>query len=160
MARLPSLELRCFGPPTARVDGKDPPPELLWRKHLALLIYLALSPNRARTRDHLRGLLWPEKDEGYARRSLNEAVRRLRRRLGADRLRSQGDSLELSDEGLTVDVLQIAAGKATPAGDFLEGFNVDGCQLFEEWASNERERVRFQVLAGLVEAGEQKLSAT
>src|SRR6185436_1668479 len=58
MATLPALELRCFGPPTALVDGKIAPPVVLWRKHMALLVYLALSPNHARTREHLRGLFW------------------------------------------------------------------------------------------------------
>ncbi len=57
------LELQCFGAPTARLDGHPAPAQVLWNKHLALLIYLALSPNRTRTRSHLLGLLWPEKDE-------------------------------------------------------------------------------------------------
>src|SRR5437868_1596132 len=102
VASLPKLELRCFGPPTARVNGKAPPATVLWRKHLALLIYLALSPNRVRTRDHLRGLLWPENDEERARRSLNEAIRRLRRALGEGRLISDGVSVAIAGDDLTV----------------------------------------------------------
>jgi len=47
------------------------------------LMYLARSPRRARTREHLTGLLWPEKEERAARHSLNEALRLLRRVLAA-----------------------------------------------------------------------------
>lgn len=101
----PRLELVCFGPPTARLDGRDPPPDVLWRKHLALLIYLALSPGRERGRDHLLGLLWPEKIQAQARHSLNEAVRRLRTSLGAARLVSRGDAIALAETGLEVDAL-------------------------------------------------------
>ncbi|PYO74810.1 MAG: hypothetical protein DMD67_12980 [Gemmatimonadetes bacterium] len=75
---FPSLELQCFGAPTARLDGTPAPAKVLWRKHLALLTYLALSPGRTRSREHLLGLLWPEKKESYARHSLNQAVAILR----------------------------------------------------------------------------------
>ncbi|MBI4499914.1 MAG: AAA family ATPase [Gemmatimonadetes bacterium] len=152
MPPLPSLELRCYGPPTARVNGEDPPPEVLWRKHLALLIYLALSPDRARTRDHLRGLLWPENDEERARRSLNEAVRRLRRCLGQGRLRSEGDLLVISEQGLTVDET------SRDGAEFLEGFAVEGCQAFEEWMSAERERRRARSVASFLRTVENELA--
>ena len=39
---LPSLELRCLGAPGALVGGGPAPSEVLWRKHLALLVHLAL----------------------------------------------------------------------------------------------------------------------
>jgi DNA-binding SARP family transcriptional activator len=78
------------------VGGGNPPPDVLWRKHLALLVYLALSPQHTRTRDHLLGLLWPEKTQDKARHSLNEAVRRLRAGLGTERLISEGEMLRLN----------------------------------------------------------------
>src|SRR5437879_5877447 len=86
MSDLPPLELQCFGVPSARLNGSPAPAELLRRKHLALLVYLALSPNRQRTRSHLVGLLWPETGEAQARHSLNEAIRRLRAHAGDARL--------------------------------------------------------------------------
>lgn len=103
MQEPPRLELQCFGAPTARLDGHAAPAQVLWNKHLALLIYLALSPNRTRTRSHLLGLLWPEKDEAQARHSLNQALSRLRAELGAERFTSAGDALGLSDRALDVD---------------------------------------------------------
>jgi hypothetical protein len=39
-------------------------------------------PGMTRSREHLLGLLWPDKDEAKARHSLNEALRRLRVSLG------------------------------------------------------------------------------
>ncbi|HEX5385871.1 MAG TPA: BTAD domain-containing putative transcriptional regulator [Gemmatimonadales bacterium] len=159
------LELICFGPPTACLAGAPAPAEVLWRKHLALLIYLALSPTRTRTRQHLLGLLWPEKPEPQAKHSLNEAVRRLRACLGADRLVSVGESLTLSDAGLCVDALRFGAAAASdPAqavslvtGDFLEGFALGDSSPFDDWATAERARYRSRAAAILVGAGERCL---
>src|SRR5574342_180950 len=121
---LPHLELRCFGSPTARLGGEAPPQVVLWRKHLALLIYLALSPDRTRSRSHLQGLLWPEKSDLHARHSLNQAVKLLREQLGTERLISQGESLTLSDAALAVDALQsdgLAEREADQAMPLLRG---------------------------------------
>ena len=66
---------RTLGPVDMSVNGAGAPPALLWRKNLALLVYLARSPKRARTREHLIGLLWADKPEEDARHSLNEIGR-------------------------------------------------------------------------------------
>ncbi len=109
---FPSLALHCLGPPWVRVDGREAPPDVLWRKHLALLSYLALSPNGTRSRSHLLGLLWPESPDDKARRSLNEAVRRLRSALGTERLLTRGDALQLNAAELDVDVRQFETLRA------------------------------------------------
>ncbi len=163
---MPALELCCFGPPTVRVAGGEPPADVLWRKHLALLFHLALSPSRARSRDHLLGLLWPEKQETKARHSLNEAIRRLRASLGADRLISEGDSLRLNGEGLDVDALHFdavrekdpAAALAVLRGAFLEGFTVADAPEFEDWAAAQRARYRGAAVALLLREGEAALA--
>ena len=167
MSDLPPLELQCFGVPSARLNGSPAPAELLRRKHLALLVYLALSPNRQRTRSHLVGLLWPETGEAQARHSLNEAIRRLRAHAGDARLASAGDAIVLREEGLQVDALRFdALVERHPAdaarlvlGDFLEGFTVDGAAAFEEWAALERERYRTRAAAALLAMGEEALAA-
>lgn len=156
---LPHLELVCFGSATARLGGREPPAMLLWNKHLGFLIYLALSPGRSRTRDHLLGLFWPEKPEASARHSLNETLRRLRQILGAERLLSRGDAVVLNGEGLDVDAWRDDA-VAERAGDFLDGFVVDGARGFEEWAAAERRRYQARAAAALVAAGEQRLAAS
>src|SRR5439155_1142875 len=78
MADSPHLSVRVLGPARLTVDGAAAPPELLWRKHLALLVYLARSPRKSRTREHLLGLLWSDRTEALARHSLSEALRVLR----------------------------------------------------------------------------------
>jgi DNA-binding SARP family transcriptional activator len=159
------LELQCFGPPAARVPGQATPPELLWRKHLALLVYLALSPGRTRSRQHLLGVFWPEKDEQPARHSLNEALRRLRTCLGSERIVTQGESLTLHDADLAVDALrfEVLAGTdprqalAMLSGDFLEGFDAGVAPAFDEWAGAMRERYHVAGADLLVRAGAQSL---
>lgn len=165
--KVASLELACFGPPNARLGGGPPPPDVLWRKHLGLLMYLALSPDRTRTRDHLTGLFWPEKPERHARHSLNEAIRRLRVGLGAERLLTQGDTYTLNDDELEVDIWRfssLAPERPEEAvrllrGDFLEGFVLDDAPGFEEWAAAERTKWHAHGAAALVAAGDAALAA-
>src|ERR671922_2828275 len=71
-----------LGPARVTVGDAAAPPELLWRKHLALLVYLARSPRRGRTREHLTGMLWGDRSEAAARHSLSEALRVIRRHAG------------------------------------------------------------------------------
>jgi len=52
--------LRCLGTPTL-IGPNGEPIRFKTRKHFALLIYLARSPKRSRTRNHLMGLLWADK---------------------------------------------------------------------------------------------------
>ena len=163
---MPSLELLCLGPPSARVDGREPPPDVLWRKHTALLTYLALSPNGTRSRSHLLGLLWAESPEDKARRSLNEAVRLLRAALGTERLLTHGDVLELNSHGLEVDALQFeslcGAGQLGALellrGDFLEGFHVDDAPAFDAWMEAQRSRIRADATQLLIARAEDQLA--
>lgn len=145
MSSLATLELICFGPATARVNGGEPDSAVTWRKNLALLIHLALSGG-SRSRDSLLLLLWPDKPQEKARHSLNEALRRLRLALGANRLISTADTVELSFEGLTVDAttfVELAktdpvAAAALPRGEFLEGFTLSDAPGFDDWATQQR----------------------
>jgi len=163
---LPRLELTCFGTPLVRVDGAEPPSDVLWRKHHALLVYLALSPGRERTRDHLMGTLWPDKPQEKARHSLNEAVRRLRTGLGAGRLVSQGDTVGLSGDCLELDVEHFSKAVEQNAetaveyvrGDFLEGFSVDDAPAFESWMTTERMRLHSLATSSLLALGERELT--
>src|SRR3989442_7533027 len=65
---------RTLGPVSVEVDGAGAPTELMWRKNIALVVYLARSPKRARTRDHLIGVFWGDKAQDAARHSLNHAA--------------------------------------------------------------------------------------
>src|SRR2546430_1113862 len=92
---MPSLYCRVLGPVRVTVAGADAPAELLWRKHVALLVYLARSPRKSRTREHLIGLLWSDRDQRQARHSLSEALRVLRRALADERLLADVDHTRL-----------------------------------------------------------------
>ncbi|HYU09143.1 MAG TPA: AAA family ATPase [Gemmatimonadales bacterium] len=163
---LTPLKLVCFGPPCARLPRGEAPAELRWHKHVALLVYLALSPNKSRTRDHLLGLLWAEQPERGARKALNTAINRLRHALGDARLRSEGDTLTLSDARLDVDVLRFLslvedtpeAAVALLHGDFLEGFHIKDAPEFEDWMARERERYHALAATTLVAAGERHVA--
>ncbi|MCZ6916854.1 MAG: AAA family ATPase [Gemmatimonadetes bacterium] len=164
----PTLELITFGAPTVRVGGEPAPGEVEWRKHLALLVYLALSPDHTHTRSQLIGMLWPETTEAKARHSLNEAVRRLRGSLGAERLQSTraGENLTLAAAGLRVDALEFDAVADTDPdravellrGDFFEGFSLNDAQAFDAWLSDRRDHYRARGVELLLEAAEQALA--
>ncbi len=165
---VPSLELRCLGPPTVLVDGGDPPAEVLWRKHLALLTYLALSPDGTRTRDHLIGLFWANSPQQNARRSLNEAVRLLRVALGHGRLITNGPTLQLSPQGLMVDAREFESLCATGQlraldlvrGELLEGFHLEDAPAFDVWIESQRARIREAATQMLVARATEQLAVT
>jgi DNA-binding SARP family transcriptional activator len=149
------IEIKALGPLAVTVDGADAPAELMWRKHLALLVYLARSP-RGRTRDHLVGLLWPEKDEAKARHSLNEALRVIRRVAG-DGLVAEGDVVRLESSAVSIDVEDPRA--ADIRGVFLEGFGLSDAPAFEDWLVGERQRLRATSLGCLVAEAEAAVAA-
>ena len=62
-----TVHCQVLGPVTVTANGGDAPAELLQRKNLALLVYLARSPKHMRSREHLTGVLWAEKPEAKAR---------------------------------------------------------------------------------------------
>jgi len=141
------IACRTLGPPAVTVNGAAPPPELLWRKNVALLVYLARSPRRTRSREHLIGLLWADKPETSARHSLREAVHVLRRSAGESAIEVVGEQVRLAEGAVELDVDQLAslstrgdwAGAATLiSGEFLEGFSVPEAPAFDDWLGAER----------------------
>lgn len=136
-----SARLQLFGPPGLELSTGQAPPELMWRKHFGLLAYLHLSALRRVSRDHLLDLLWGEKPETAARHSLNEALRVLRRALGADAIDTTGDLVGLAapvESDLRAAEALIRAGDHGAAaalirGEFLEGVAIAGASGFEDW---------------------------
>jgi len=141
------IHCRTLGPAAVTVDGAEPPVELLWRKHLALLVYLARSPHRARTREHLIGVLWGDRPQAAARHSLREAVHVLRSAAGETGVDAEGEQVRLADGAVELDVERLealaaegdwAGAAALACGEFLEGFSILGAQEFEDWLGAER----------------------
>lgn len=150
------------------IDGNPAPAELLWRKHLALLVYLARSPRHARTREHLIGLLWSERDEKAARHSLSEALRVFRRVLGDEYLQADVDQVSLAAGAVTLDCDELAMRSAAKewaaaarlaGGDFLEGLSVPEESEFENWLAAERQLWRARSIAALTEWASAQLAA-
>jgi DNA-binding SARP family transcriptional activator len=152
------ISCQTLGPVGLSLDGAPAPPELLWRKHLGLLVYLARSP-RGRTREHLIGLFWGEKPETAARHSLNEAIRVLRRYLGDDNVDTSAGQVRLTPVSVRLDVDRFeelaaagdwGAAARLIAGEFLEGFSIAGASEFENWLGSERSAVRMRSVDVLV----------
>jgi DNA-binding SARP family transcriptional activator len=141
------IQLRVLGPLEILVDGAPAPPWLRWRKHAALLTYLALRGPRPHARDRLVALFWPDKPEADARHSLNEAVRVIRRAAGPDALVSGVGDLRLVAGYVECDADELVRflgdGSAAAAtrlirGQFLEGLKLDDSNEFEQWLDGER----------------------
>src|SRR5437899_8036428 len=162
------IVIRALGPLDLSVNGAAAPAKLLWKKNLALLIYLARSPKRLRTRDHLIGLLWGEKPEEKARHSLNEAVHVLRLCAGDDGFESDTAQVRIAPGTVELDTDALetlaAAGDYAGAaalinGDFLEGFSVRGASAFDDWLAAERQHWCRRSVDVLVHRAEQLLAA-
>lgn len=162
------IDLELLGPIRVSVNGAAPPAELLWRKNLALLLYLACSPKRSRTRDHLVGLLWPDKPDHASRRSLTVALSTLRQIVGEHSLDTVSDQVRLAPDVVRLDTQEfarlVAAGHwrdaaALVTGTFAEGLAVPGATGFEEWLSRERRSWNERAVDALLRLAQAELDS-
>jgi len=135
---------------------------------MALIVYLARSPKRARARDHLTGLLWGDRPEQAARHSLNEAVRVLRRYSGKGGVDSDATQVGFATGAVDLDTDRFeelaAAGDyrgaaALVAGEFLEGFHVPDAPGFDDWMTAERDHWRRRSVDVLLRRADQLLAS-
>jgi len=162
------IHVRMLGAAELTVDGKPAPPELLWRKNIALLAYLLRNNRRAVSREQLMGLLWADKPDARARRSLNVALSTLRGSLGEDSFETSADHVRLRPGVVTTDIDQfeehLAADRLEDAialigGLFLEGLGVAGASDFQDWLESERKLWRERSVQVLVRQASQLLAA-
>ena len=156
------FSLALLGGFRARLDA-GPALTLPTRKAQAVLAYLAVPLGQAHPRDKLAALLWGDRPETLARKSLRQTLFIIRRAL-ADQtsawLDLDGGAIALNPAAVDVDVSRFERRLAdgTPAalaeavtlyqGDLLQGLAVEE-PLFEEWLMLERERLREAALEGL-----------
>lgn len=149
-----SLQLRLLGALSVLRDGAavELPAS---RKVRALLAYLALAP-RAISRHRLATLLWDGALD--PRGELRWALAKLRGVVGAERIKTSSDALQLDLDGVFVDALEVqraartGIGQLTQAraaellalfdGALLEGLEVAGCPEFSGWLHAERQRFK------------------
>ncbi len=149
---MPALELALLGRPQILLHGQ--PLEMTSHKAQALLYYLAMS-RQSHSRQSLAGLLWTDLDETSARRNLRVELLKVRADLG-DFLLADRDTIALdrnADHQLDVSHFeanlrsgeptfeQLSEAVALYRGEFLEDFHVRDAPFFEEWVTNERERL-------------------
>lgn len=144
-------------------------------KSRALLAYLAVESDRPHLRARLAGLLWPDYAESYALSYLRQALANLRDVLqdrgaanpillvspDALQFNMAGDSwldvteLRESANAAAVPLSDFAAdrlerGVALYRGPFLEGFQLEDNDLFEEWQTQTREHLHLLVHDALI----------
>ena len=152
------FELFVLG--STRIEGKDGrlTGEPAQRHRLALLALLATARDASLPREKLMALLWPDHGDREARHLLNVSVHVLRKALGDDVLRSEGNDLRLDTSLLPSDIVRfrqaIARGDLTSAtaaygGRFLDGFFLDGTADFELWQEAERGRLEIEYMAAM-----------
>ncbi len=156
--------LKLFGSP--RLYYLNNHVKLGTRKAMALLCYLAIRQAPVQ-RHELDALLWPEKDEKRARRSLRDEISRINRTIGEDIVLSSGQELSLSTD-IAVDVwkfsetieslssleeIDISTFEEVVSlydGQLLAGFHIQNAQPFEDWIELERENCQHDYLEALL----------
>jgi DNA-binding SARP family transcriptional activator len=148
------------------------------QKVRALLAYLVSHRHRTFSRDHLTGLLWPEREPEGARHALRQAVYNLRSSLPeagpAGLILSRNleiglgpdadcwldvevfeEALERGTERELVDPHHLSAAAELYRGEFLAGFFVKDSPPFEDWMGTQQVRFReaaVEVLQRLIES--------
>lgn len=115
-------------------------------KPLALLAYLACSPGRTASREHLIDLLWADADPDRARHALRQALWQLRHAVGDGCLTGReeialGCDLRVDRNRFlaAIETGDLEAALALYGGPFLAAFASPGGAGFEHWADAERE---------------------
>ena len=160
------IHLETFGG-LALLDDRGHNVHLRSRKHVGLLIFLAMGNNRTFDRSTLCNLFW-DSPEHQARHSLSQAVYDLTQCLGSIMVRGPGASLGLDRSQITFDVHQfetaMKAGNLSEAvelykGPFADDLTAAGTDDFERWLESERVRLSHlgeMALRKFVEACESK----
>lgn len=138
------------------------------RHRLALLALLSTARDATMPREKLMALLWPDQGSREARHLLNVAVHVLRKALGDDVIRTEGDDLRLDTTLLPSDVVRfrsaLAHGNLRAAidlysGRLLDGFFVDGAAEFEHWQEVERAKLESEFMSAMEQLAEREEQA-
>lgn len=143
----PRLGLRCLGEPV--LTGPDGEPiRFKVRKHMALLVYLAVESRARHHRDHLADLLWGNLPEGDGRHSLATGLSMIRAKVGGDALESDRDHVRFACMRMDLDLDRLETGDVLASefqpvleiAGFLDGFEIPGSAEFMLWRERQRSR--------------------
>ncbi|HEV8176637.1 MAG TPA: AAA family ATPase, partial [Gemmatimonadales bacterium] len=117
------------------------------KKHLALLIYLAVEAKTKR-RERLAEMLWPNVTPTEGRHSLATALSTLRPRLGPQGLETTRDHVRLSPGRVDLDLDRLEAGDVLgteitgtlEVAAFLDGFDIVDSPEFSHWKDRQQAR--------------------
>jgi DNA-binding SARP family transcriptional activator/tetratricopeptide (TPR) repeat protein len=143
----PRRYLRCLGQP-ALFAATGEPIRFRTRKHLALLVYIAVEA-RPHRRDRLAELLWPKVAASEARHSLATALSILRPRLGLDGLETSRDHVRLLPGRVSLDLERLQTGDVLGSevtgplevAAFLDGFDITDSAEFTHWKDRQQARL-------------------
>ena len=150
--------LRCLGRP-ALFSPTGEPVRFRTKKHLALLLYLAVEPPKTHRRDRLAELLWPSAAMAEARHSLATALSVLRPRLVPGSLEATREHVRLDRGQLALDIDRLSSGEvlATDTREpldiagFLEGFDIPDSPDFSLWKDRKNATLLPLIKAALVQ---------
>jgi DNA-binding SARP family transcriptional activator/tetratricopeptide (TPR) repeat protein len=120
------------------------------RKHLALLIRLALEPGKQFTRDYLADLLWPNAAPPLANHSLAQGLSVIKAKIAREAVLLQRSTVGLAAGWIDVDVTHLASNDVAIDGPFLEAFEIASARPFEDWKDEYRARLIPQLRDSLV----------
>ena len=146
--------LRCLGQP-ALFSPAGEPVRFRTKKHLGLLVYLAIEARQAHRRDRLAELFWPNVASAEARHSLATALSILRPRLGPGGIESNRDHVRLTPGRLDLDLDRLMAGdilgtemeRPLEIAGFLEGFEIPDSGEFALWKDREHARLLPKIMS-------------
>ena len=150
-----SLTLRLLGEPSLCGPGEAGAEQRILGvgKPLALLTYLAVSPQHEATREFLADLLWGGDSVADPAHSLRNALVSIKNVVGPDVIEASASRCRLRESiPSDLDALEEALrggrlGEVTTryTGEFFAGFAAPGCQQFELWCESVRHRLRTDV---------------
>ncbi len=139
--------LRCLGRPELQNSGGHSI-RFRSRKHLGLLVYLAVEPRVPHRRERLAELLWPHAPGGEGRHSLATALTVIRSRLARNAFDSGRDYVRFVYPALDLDLDRLAAGDVLgnefvpelEVAGFLDGFEIGDATEFMHWRDQQQAR--------------------
>ena len=149
--------LTCLGfPELQSPDGRVV--RIRVKKHLALLVYLAVERRRSHDRSRLVELFWPRSSPERGRHSCATALSLLRTIFGRSAFATTRNGLRFSPANLTLDLDRLDAGDIVgtdgeaiiDVDGFLRGFDIDDAPEFTLWKEREHARRLPSIHAGLL----------